>query len=140
LTPLFKPHIILIVVEWCLLDSTQALQDDMLLEQRVRFGELFDLYSSLLTEKQRIACELLLRGDLSIAELAAELGMTRQGAHDLIKRSRDYMEEMERNLKLRDIRGKLESLSSIIIESDLPRPFLDRVSGLLSLEVESEDV
>lgn len=112
----------------------------MLLEQRVRFGELFDLYSSLLTEKQRIACELLLRGDLSIAELAAELGMTRQGAHDLIKRSRDYMEEMERNLKLRDIRGKLESLSSIIIESDLPRPFLDRVSGLLSLEVESEDV
>ena len=122
------------------MDSTQALQDDVLLEQRVRFGEFFDLYSSLLTKRQRVACELLLRGDLSLAELAVELGMTRQGAHDLIKRSRDYMEEMERNLKLREIKWKLESLSSIIIESDLPRSFLDRVSGLLSPEGESEDV
>jgi predicted DNA-binding protein YlxM (UPF0122 family) len=112
----------------------------MLLEQRVRFGELFDLYSSLLTEKQRTACEILLRGDLTIAELAVELGMTRQGANDLIKRSKDYMEEMERNLKLRDIRGRLESLSSIIVGSDLPRSFLDKVSGLLSLKGESEDV
>ncbi|MDR1481538.1 MAG: DNA-binding protein [Synergistaceae bacterium] len=118
----------------------QALQDEILLKQRVRFGEFFDLYSSLLTEKQRIACELVLLGDLSIAELAVELGMTRQGAYDLIKRSRDYLEEIERNLKLRDIRGKLESLSSIIAESELPRAFLDRVSGLLSLEGRSEDV
>jgi predicted DNA-binding protein YlxM (UPF0122 family) len=127
-------------VEWCLLSSMQALQDEILLKQRVRFGEFFDLYSSLLTEKQRIACELVLLGDLSIAELAVELGMTRQGAYDLIKRSRDYLEEIERNLKLRDIRGKLESLSSIIAESELPRAFLDRVSGLLSLEGRSEDV
>jgi predicted DNA-binding protein YlxM (UPF0122 family) len=122
------------------LDTLRVFQDEVLLEQRVRFGELFDLYSSLLTEKQRTACELVLRGDLSIAELGVELGMTRQGAHDLVKRSRDFLEELERSLGLREIRGKLESLVAIIAEADLPQEFMERVSGLLGAEGESEDV
>ncbi|MDR1885645.1 MAG: DNA-binding protein [Synergistaceae bacterium] len=122
------------------MDTLRVFQDEVLLEQRVRFGELFDLYSSLLTEKQRTACELVLRGDLSIAELGVELGMTRQGAHDLVKRSRDFLEELERSLGLREIRGKLESLVAIIAEADLPQEFMERVSGLLGAEGESEDV
>ena len=44
-------------------------KDELLLEQRIRLGELFDVYGVLLTEKQRKSCELLLQGDLSMVEV-----------------------------------------------------------------------
>lgn len=120
----------------------QVLQDDLLLEQRVYFGELYDLYASLLTEKQRSACELLLRGDLSIAELGEELAMTRQGAHDLIRRSREILEEIERNLGLFEIKERHQALASLIEDnlSVLPPELADKMMKLLVFEGESLDV
>jgi len=111
-------------------------QDDILLEQRVCFGELFDLYSPLLTEKQRTACGLLLAGDLSVAEVGEELGMTRQGAYDLVRRSREALEEIEGHLRLREIKGRYEALSAAIraAERDLPRDFFHSIAGLLAGE------
>lgn len=118
------------------------LQDDLLLEQRVRFGELFDLYSSLLTEKQRLSCELMLRGDLSIAELGEELGMTRQGAHDLIRRSRELLEEIERNLGLCELKERHKTLIALIEERrlELPPDLAHEIMKLLAFEGESADV
>lgn len=118
------------------------LQDELLLEQRVRFGELFDLYSSLLTEKQRSSCESMLRGDLSIAELAGELGMTRQGAHDLIRRSRELLEEIERNLGLFRIKERLRDLIGLIEDnrSKLPPDLTEKMMKLLVFKEESADV
>jgi predicted DNA-binding protein YlxM (UPF0122 family) len=108
-------------------------EDDFLLEQRVRFGELFDLYSSLLTEKQRVVCELLLGGDLSIAELGEELKMTRQGAYDLVRRSRDFLDGIERELGLRALRKRCEALleQAIAHEPPLPAEFMAKIEGLL---------
>jgi predicted DNA-binding protein YlxM (UPF0122 family) len=100
-------------------------EDDILLEQRVLFGELFDLYASLLTEKQRLACELTLRGDLSAAELGAELGMTRQGAHDLVRRSRDLLREIEDQLGLLGLRKRCTALAELSSKCEPPLP--DRV-------------
>ncbi len=119
-----------------------VLQDDFLLEQRVRFGELFDLYSSLLTEKQRISCELMLRGDLSVAELGEELGMTRQGAHDLIRRSRDLLEEIEGNLGLFAMKERQKALLDLVENnrSVLPPDLARKMTKLLVFEGESADV
>lgn len=116
----------------------QVLQDDFLLEQRVRFGELYDLYATLLTEKQRSACELLLRGDLSIAELGEELAMTRQGAHDLIRRSREILEEIERNLGLFKIKERHKALAGLIGDnlSSLPPELAGKMMKLLVFEEE----
>jgi predicted DNA-binding protein YlxM (UPF0122 family) len=107
-------------------------EDDLLLEQRVRFGELFDLYSLLLTEKQRVACELLLGGDLSIAELGDELGMTRQGAYDLVKRSRDFLDEIERGLGLLSLRVRCGAILDFVSkrEAELPRELVSLAKNL----------
>ena len=102
-------------------------EDDFLLEQRVLLGELFDLYASLLTEKQRQACELMLREDLSIAEMGMELGMTRQGAHDLVRRSRDFLRGIEGQLGLLGLRKRCAALMELSRECDPPLP--DRVSA-----------
>lgn len=122
--------------------AVSILQDDFLLEQRVRFGELFDLYSSLLTEKQRTSCELMLRGDLSVAELGEELHMTRQGAHDLIRRSRDLLEEIEQSLGLFALKERHQELLDLIEEnrSALPTDLAQKMMKLLVFEEEPADV
>ncbi len=65
------------------------------LEQRVRDGLLLDLYGAKLTEKQRMACDMILMQDLSLAEAALALGVSRQGVHDLVARSREHLEDFE---------------------------------------------
>lgn len=70
------------------------------LNQRVRDGLLLDNYGAQLTEKQRMACEMILMQDLSLSEAAEALGVSRQGVHDLITRAREHMEEYEKSFGL----------------------------------------
>jgi predicted DNA-binding protein YlxM (UPF0122 family) len=107
---------------------------DVVLKNRVHFGELFDAYSTMLTEKQSALCDLLLGQDLSIAELGLELGMTRQGAYDLLKRSRERLEEIESSLGLLKLREAYESLARLINDNApvLPEEFMNKVKIYIS--------
>lgn len=64
-------------------DGPDALDPTVELVRRQR---LLDVYGALLTDHQREACRLRLDEDWSYAELAAELGCSRSGAHDLVRR------------------------------------------------------
>ena len=48
---------------------------------------LLDFYGDMLTDKQRDVVELYYNEDLSLAEIAAHSGITRQGVRDSIKRA-----------------------------------------------------
>ena len=100
------------------------------LVERVHFGELFDAYADILTEKQREVCDLLLGGDLTVAELAVELDVSRQGAHDLVHRSRERLEEIEDALGLLELRKRYETLVGLIRDNApaLPDEFMELVS------------
>ena len=50
---------------------------------------LLDFYGDMLTDKQRDVVELYYNEDLSLAEIAAHSGITRQGVRDSIKRAED---------------------------------------------------
>ncbi len=78
------------------------------LNQRVRDGLLLDNYGAQLTEKQRMACEMILMQDLSLSEAAEALGVSRQGVHDLITRAREHMEEYEKSFGLIARRQQME--------------------------------
>lgn len=56
---------------------------------------LFDYYGELLTERQRMCIDLRYNQDLSFAEIAEELGVSRQGVFDNITRAQARMEKME---------------------------------------------
>ena len=56
---------------------------------------LLDEYGSLLTDKQRDCCDLYFNQDLSLAEIAEELGISRQGVHDSITRAEASLSQME---------------------------------------------
>ena len=87
------------------------------MEQRVRLGRLFDAYGCLLTEKQQKCLELYFCDDLSLAEIADELEVSRQAIHDLIKRVEHTLERYESKLALDDHDKKLlEEMSRLLAD------------------------
>lgn len=81
---------------------------------------LYDFYGDLLTEKQQEVIELYYNEDLSLAEIAALSGITRQGVRDSIKRAEGQLTEFEERLGLAqrftEIKGKLDEISKNIFE------------------------
>lgn len=61
---------------------------------------LFDFYGDMLTEKQRDMVDYYYNDDLSLAEIAENEGITRQGVRDSIKRAESQLLEMEDRLGL----------------------------------------
>lgn len=56
---------------------------------------LFDYYGDLLTERQRMCFDLRFNQDLSLSEIAQELGVSRQGVYDNITRAEALLQNME---------------------------------------------
>ena len=63
-------------------------------------GLLYDFYGELLTEHQQKIYEDAVYNDLSLGEIAAEAGISRQGVHDLIKRCDRILADYESKLHL----------------------------------------
>ena len=70
------------------------------MERLVRTGLLYDFYGGLLTAKQQKALELYCLENWSLAEIAAQDGVSRQAVHDLLHRSERIMEDFEEKLGL----------------------------------------
>lgn len=75
---------------------------------------LYDFYGELLTPKQAQAIDLYYNEDLSLAEIAEPLEISRQGVRDAIKRGEKLLFEMEERLGLvnrfMDLEEKMEEL------------------------------
>ena len=56
---------------------------------------LYDYYGDLLTERQKECFELRYNQDLSLGEIASELGISRQGVHDNLNRTEALLRNME---------------------------------------------
>jgi len=56
---------------------------------------LFDYYGDLLTERQRMCFDLRHNQDMSLAEIAEELNVSRQGVHDNLSRAEALLRNME---------------------------------------------
>lgn len=66
--------------------------------KNLAFAYLIDIYSAMLTDKQRDMLELYYYEDLSLAEIAQNVGISRQGVRDAIKRGEVVINELEQNL------------------------------------------
>lgn len=86
------------------------------LEELTYYCSLFDLYKSLLTDKQRDIMEKHLYYDLSLNEIAQDLGISRAGVLDSIEHSKDNLKSYEGKLHLFE---RNEKLSKKISESNL---------------------
>ena len=100
---------------------------------------LLDFYGELLTEKQRETCDLHWNEDWSLAEIAAQGGLTRQAVWDILRRAeatlRGYeaktglvRRHMERRAQIGAIRRRLEAL---LPDCDESRDILARLEDLM---------
>ena len=63
--------------------------------QTYRMTMLFDFYGEILTERQKELFDLYYNEDLSLAEIAENCGISRQGVRDGIVRAENAMSELE---------------------------------------------
>ena len=56
---------------------------------------LFDYYGDLLTERQKTCFDMHYNQDLSLAEIAQELFISRQAVHDTLSRTEALLKNME---------------------------------------------
>ena len=59
---------------------------------------LFDTYGGMLTEKQRDCFDMRYNQDLSLGEIAEELGVSRQAVNDNLTRTEALLRRMEENI------------------------------------------
>lgn len=69
-------------------------------DEKLKQAYLYDFYGELLNEHQRQIYEDFVFNDLSLGEIAAEEGISRQGVSDLIRRCTKKLEEYELKLHL----------------------------------------
>ena len=76
---------------------------------------LYDFYGDMLTEKQRDMVEQYYQNDLSLAEIAENAGISRQGVRDSIKRAENQLLDMEERLglaaKMKELNACIDSVS-----------------------------
>ncbi len=71
-----------------------------MIEKMIRVGRLYDMYGELLTERQRKCLDLHYLQDLSLGEIAAEFGVSRQAINDILHRTTEILEQYDQKLKL----------------------------------------
>ena len=69
-------------------------------EARIELIWLMDFYGPLLTEHRREVMRLYCEEDMTLAEIAEELEITRQGVSDAMKKARAQLEDYEKKLGL----------------------------------------
>lgn len=78
---------------------------------------LLDFYGNLLTDKMRTTLDMYLNDDLSLAEIAEEEEISRQGVHDTVKRGLKQLNGYEDKLGL--VKRFLEQRESVKEAIDL---------------------
>ncbi len=90
------------------------------MEKNVEISLLLSFYKNMLTERQADTVELYYNEDLSLSEVGAELGISRQGVRDNLKRSEAILYDIESKLGLAtrflEIKSKLGEIDDIIAE------------------------
>ena len=79
--------------------------------KNLREGVLLDFYGELLTQKQKRALELYYNEDLSLAEIAEDMQVSRQGVRAFIKQGEAHLEEFEEKLGMFERFSRISRLS-----------------------------
>ena len=88
--------------------------------RKIELAWLTAFYGGLLTDKQRQVLSLHCEEDLSLAEIAQEAGVSRQGVHDMLTRTAQRLMDMEEKLgvaaRFRRIETGMEKCRALLQE------------------------
>ena len=111
------------------------------LSKRVSLSWLADFYGGLLTDRQKRILSLHCDEDLSLSEIAAELHITRQSAHENLIRASEKLNRLEEQIgaaaRFRDVQTELENALAQIKQNDISSA-TGRLESLL-MRIREED-
>ena len=97
----------------------------MRMEEIVYYNNLYDLYSELLTEKQRKYFEDYYFSNLSFKEMSENYGISRNAAFKQLQNTLSKLKHYEEILKLQEKHEKLESVIKNIEDKELKEKLRD---------------
>ena len=113
-----------IIVKHFALHQIFASEGVKMFEKNLNIGYLLDFYGELLSERKRSVMDMYYNEDLSLAEIASEIGISRQGARDIIKKCEEellfYEEKLGLAKKLKKVETCASELSDIASRYSLP--------------------
>ncbi len=102
-----------------------------LIDDIVRLNSLFDLYQSLLTDKQQDYFKYYFREDYSLSEIADIMKVSRNAVHLQIKKISSYLEDYEQKLELLKKQEKVNGLLDDLLEdSSINESIKDRINKI----------
>ena len=100
----------------------------------MNIGYLLDFYGDILTERRRDALDFYYNNDMSLSEIAEEMGISRQGVRDLIKKAEEELLFLEEKL------GLAQKMVALRYHSDNMLSIAERNELLPELKLEIEEI
>ena len=93
-------------------------------EKDLKKAYLLDFYGDVLTERKKEVLDMYYNEDLSLAEIAEQIGISRQGVRDLIKKAEEELLFLEEKLglakKMVALRHHADNMLTIANNTELP--------------------
>lgn len=89
-----------------------------------RLTRLYDFYSKLLTEKQKLIFEKYYFDDVSLGEIADILTISRQAVRDSLVNAEKTLNELESKINLLE---KFDKIEKLLDESDIKSEFKEKI-------------
>ncbi len=107
-------------------------------EKDLRISYLLDFYGDVLTERKKEVLDMYYNEDLSLAEIAEQIGISRQGVRDLIKKAEDELLFLENKLglakKMRALRIHADNMMNIANTEDISKALkreIEEISAII---------
>lgn len=116
-------------------DKNDSQTKERQMSKNIETAILLDTYGSMLTEKQYDTLTLYYDEDLSLSEIAENMGITRQGVHKCIRTSEEYLTQLEETLgfaeKYRKICDICETLTALTDKNVADAPEKEKMKALI---------
>lgn len=116
------------------------------LSKKVAYGALADFYAALLTEKQRDLLSMYCDEDMSLSEIAAREGISRQAVSEHLNRAYQRLDTLEAQLgvfaRFRDMRASVSACLhhlSQVKATAATEAHLDQAQGILRRHMTKEE-
>ena len=100
----------------------------------LEIGFLLDFYGEVLSERKRTVLDYYYNDDLSLAEIAEEIGISRQGVRELIKKAEEELRFFEEKLGLaerfRNTQASAERLLKLLASAEIDERVQDAAREL----------
>ncbi len=101
------------------------------IEDTVRLNNLYDLYQTLLTEKQRQYFMYYFREDYSLSEIADIMEVSRNAVHLQVKKITSYLETYEEKLELfKKQQMRQEIIDDLLNHHELTKNIKDKIKKI----------